>query len=282
LTPRTKRRCWLAALAALGGLVSLVANLTGLRLWTRFGPAANAPVVALSVGADVINDVGIHQAPYQATLAALGARVLEINRRDGRTPGEILEGADCLLLTGGGDVDPRLYGGDAGGGVLVDRPRDTFEIALIREALRRDMPVLAVCRGHQLLNVAYGGTLRDARLDPVVGRTHGITARSLVAHEVFMAEGSRVRAAAGGARVQDVSSFHGVVVDRVGLGLTPTAVAPDGVVEAFEVEGATYAVSVQWHPELVGVADPASRKLFEGFLKEAKRYRRAPKAPRSL
>lgn len=260
---------WLAAvlLGALGGL-------TALRAFTRWRVASSAPVVVLSVGADLVNDLGLHQAPYQALLAQEGARVVEVTRRDPRSAAALLEGADALLLTGGGDIDPRCYGPSSGAAWLVDPERDAFEAALLREALRRDLPVLAVCRGVQLVNVALGGTLRDLRQEPTLAQVHGITPRSLVAHPVELAPGSLVREAAQAPRIT-VNSFHGQAVDRVAPGLVAAAVSPDGVVEALEVPTARFALAVQWHPELLYFTDTGARRLFQRFLAEARAPRRA-------
>ena len=157
-----------AVLVALG-----LGGVLGWKLWLRYGPGRDAPRVILSVGADWANDVGLHQATYQIVLTRLGARTIQVTPRDPRTAAEILAGGECLVLTGGGDVDPRLYNGDPQRAQLVARRRDDFELALIREALKRDMPILAVCRGHQLLNVYFGGSLRDVRDDPELSKTHG-------------------------------------------------------------------------------------------------------------
>jgi putative glutamine amidotransferase len=242
--------------------------LTGLRAYTRWAPREDAPKVVLSVGADLVNDVGLHQAPYQAALAAEGAQVTEVSPRDQRSAQEILKDADALVLTGGGDVDPRLYGGDPDTAWLVDPARDAFEVALLREALRRDLPVLAVCRGIHLVNVAHGGTLDDLRADRARNAVHGITPRSFAAHSVETAPGSLARAA-NGERLR-VNSFHGQAVGTVGPGLAVTAVAPDGVVEALEVPGARCALAVQWHPELDYFVDPRSREVFRRLLAAAR------------
>ncbi len=261
---RAKR--WLArlGLGLLGGLLGLAAGL-GLR------PAPpDAPTVVLSVGRGWVDDVGLHQAAYQAVLRAQGARVVEVSPDDGRAAAEVLAEADALLLAGGGDVEPARYGGERGRD--VDAERDAFEVGLVREALARDLPLLGVCRGIQLLNVVFGGTLQDLREAPALARTHGITARSLAAHAVALEPGSLLHLM--GLHLIDegelrVNSFHGQAVARVGSGLRVAARAPDGVVEAVEVEGARFAIGVQWHPELMTLSDPLAQRLFDRFLEEA-------------
>lgn len=275
MSGRARRRLRQVGLT-LAALVGIVAGgLGAFRVWVRAAPPPDAPVVLLAIGADLINDVGLHQAAYQATLTRLGARVIEVSPRDARRAAELLDGVDALVLTGGGDVDPARYGGDPQAAHAADPRRDAFEEALIREALARDVPLLAVCRGHQLLNVVFGGTLRDVRDDPALARRHGITAHSLAAHPVRLSPGTVLSRRVPAARTLQVSSFHGQVVDAVGPGLRVAARAPDGVVEALEVEGERFALSVQWHPELASGGDPVAHALFGALLDEARRRRRA-------
>jgi putative glutamine amidotransferase len=257
-------------------LATLLAGAFGFRAWVHAAPADDAPVVGLSIGDDVLNDVGLHQAAYQAAITRLGGRAVEYSPSMGLTPEQVLDRIDALVLTGGGDVDPALYGQPGGPACLVDSERDAFEAALVRGAIDRDMPLLAVCRGHQLMNAALGGTVRDIRDEPRVARVHGITPRSWVAHQVRLTPGSQVMSCAGVERMT-VNSFHGQVVDRLAPGLVATAVAPDGVVEAVEVPGSRFALGIQWHPELKP-GDPGSLRVFERLL-EAARDSRARCAP---
>lgn len=268
--PWSRRRALLALAAALVGLAT---SALGWKAWLRYAGGADAPRAVLSVGADWANDVGLHQATYQAVLTGLGARTIQVTPRDRRPAREILANADCLVLTGGGDVDPRLYGGDPQRAMLVDRRRDDFERALLAEALRRDLPILAVCRGHQLLNVHLGGDLRDVRDDPVLSETHGISTRSLVAHPVTLVRGSRIRELAGGRGEIRVNSFHGQVLGRLAPGLRVTGVAPDGIVEAVEVPGQSYAIGIQWHPEMMTLRDATAKSLFAELLVAARAFR---------
>jgi len=270
---RRKRRFLRRLLLALFGVLGLsAAGMLGFRAWVHAAPPADAPRVVLSIGADWANDVGLHQAAYQASLTRLGARTVEVSPRDERSAQAILADADALVLTGGGDVDPSCYGGAPGQGVLVDATRDAFEMALLREALARDLPVLAVCRGHQLLNVHLGGTLRDLRQDRELSRTHGISARSLVAHDVAVRPGSCLAQLWEGAREGEVNSFHGQAIGRVASGLIVSARAADGVVEAVEVPDRRFVLGVQWHPEMM--TTPQARAIFAGLLAEARAQRR--------
>jgi putative glutamine amidotransferase len=238
------------------------------RTWVHAAPARQAPLVALSIGDDALNACGLHQAAYQAAITRAGGRAWEVRPSDGLTPAQVLARADAVVLTGGGDVDPRLYGGQPGTGRLVDPERDVFEAGLIREALAGDVPLLAVCRGHQLLNVTQGGTLRDLRSQPGPARRHGVTPRDLVTHPVQLFQGSLLRGICGSPELR-VTSFHGQAVDQPAPRLRVAAWSPDGVVEALEVPGRRFAVGVQWHPELEAVTDPAARALFARLLIEA-------------
>jgi putative glutamine amidotransferase len=275
------RRARRVATAIFGASLAVLTVLTGLRGVSRYAVPDDAPVVALSVGADLVNDLGLHQASYQAALAARGARVVEVTPRDGRSASEVLDGVDALVLTGGGDVDPALYGGEPGSGFLVDPARDAFEAELIREAVARNLPVLAVCRGHQLMNVVFGGTLRDFKHEPALAKVHAIRPSSFAAHTVECTPGSLLAEVGQGERGV-VNSFHAQGVDRVGAGLRATAISPDGVVEGLEVVGAQFAVSVQWHPDLTSFSSPSAERLFARFLDEARAYHGAANARRAL
>jgi putative glutamine amidotransferase len=168
---------------------------------------------------------------------------------------QVLARFDGLLLLGGGDLDPSLYGADewhpeVGG---VDERHDAFELAALRAALDLDLPVLAVCRGCQVLNVALGGTLRQ-HVDDHRGRLHPVT----------VVAGSRTEAAMGTTSAAGWSRHH-QVIDRVGDGLVVTAHADDGLVEGVELPD-RWAVGVQWHPEDSAADDPAQQGLFDAFV----------------
>jgi len=164
----------------------------------------------------------------------------------------VLQRVDGLLLSGGGDVDPALYGKKPHPRLgRVDRRRDEFEIALAREALERDVPILAICRGQQLLNVATGGTLLQDIPSELEGASEHDApgGRRRRSHVVELLPHTRLRAILGRDTVA-VNSFHHQAVDRVGRGLTTAGRCPDdGVVEALEARGRRFVVAVQWHPE---------------------------------
>jgi putative glutamine amidotransferase len=178
-----------------------------------------------------------------------------------------------LVLIGGGDVDPDCYGSPSHAAVYnVDGDRDAFEFDLAREAIRRKLPTLAICRGMQVVNVALGGTLHP-HLPEVYGQTvaHRLPPRETVRHEVEVQTGALVAAAMGATRV-DIVSWHHQAVHRLGEGLRAAAWAADGVVEAVEQDGNPNLLAVQWHPELSAAEDPTQQRLFDQLVAMAGRF----------
>jgi gamma-glutamyl-gamma-aminobutyrate hydrolase PuuD len=188
-------------------------------------------------------------------------------------------GMDALILTGGLDVAPAQYGETPHPKTkLVDPARDAFELAVLERALARDLPVLAICRGHQLLNVAFGGRL----LQHVESGAHradfsspGVPSRW---HDVRAVEGTRVGALLGSDDVEVNSRHHQAVThETLAPGLTPAAYSPDGLIEALESDGHRWVVGVQWHPERLEPERPGfaerSRPLFAALVEEAARAR---------
>ena len=185
----------------------------------------------------------------------------------------LLARLDGIILTGSrSNVRPASYGGPSHPeGVPEDAMRDGVTLPLIRAALAAGVPVLAICRGMQELNVALGGTLHQ-RLQDLPGRLDHSTpmqpeqgVRHGKAHRVSLAPGGTLHRLAGAAGIA-VNSLHNQGVDRLGAGLVVEAVAPDGTIEAVRaVSGAGFAVGVQWHPEYDFEADPVSAALFVAF-----------------
>jgi putative glutamine amidotransferase len=168
---------------------------------------------------------------------------------------EVLARFDGLLLQGGGDVDPARYGQEPApevGGVLA--LHDDMDVACVHAALDLGMPVLAICRGLQVLNVALGGTLVQHLPGP-----------RLVRHEVDVVPGSRTALAMGTTRPM-VQCAHHQGLDRLGRGLVVTARNADGGIEGAELEGSAWVVGTQWHPEDTAAADPTNQALFDAFV----------------
>lgn len=170
-----------------------------------------------------------------------------------------LDGVDGLLLTGGADVDPALYGEEPRPETQQPSPeRDAAECALLAEAIRDDLPVLAICRGLQLLNVHLGGTLHQHV------PAHKAGDMELEAHPITVEPGSRLAAALGLAELV-VNSRHHQAADKVPPILAVTARAADGVIEGLEHRNGSFVVAVQWHPEdRYGTFEP-DRRLFQAF-----------------
>ena len=161
---------------------------------------------------------------------------------DRRAPLRLLEPIDGLVLIGGADIDPRSYGAPTDPAVESTYPeRDQFELALLRGAIDRELPVLAICRGMQLLNVVRGGTLVQHLPE------HATAPGSFERHQVVIRPDSVVGAAVG--RPALVESGHHQGVESVGRGLRVVGRAPDGVIEAIEDPSARFCVGVLWHPE---------------------------------
>jgi gamma-glutamyl-gamma-aminobutyrate hydrolase PuuD len=180
---------------------------------------------------------------------------------------ETLDALDGLLLSGGADVDPETYGADAHPETNGTRPaRDRAELALLEGALARDMPVLAVCRGSQVLNVARGGDLVQ-HLPEVVGHeAHREVKGVFSEHPVRIEDGSQLGSLLG--ERTPVKSHHHQGFGKVGEGLREVAWADDGTIEAVEDPHKRFALGVLWHPEA-----GADARLFEALVAEARAYR---------
>ncbi|HET7218065.1 MAG TPA: gamma-glutamyl-gamma-aminobutyrate hydrolase family protein [Vicinamibacterales bacterium] len=191
---------------------------------------------------------------YVASVEQAGgrARILEVNE----SPRALVNELDAVLLTGGGDIDPVLYGEERHPSVEDAEPgRDEFELDLARRAMSADLPLLAICRGAQVLNVAAGGTLvQDIPTAVATTVPHSLKEpKNAVAHTVQVEPGSQLERALGSTIDADdacrVNSRHHQSVGRVGTGLTASARAADGVVEAIERPENSFCLGVQWHPE---------------------------------
>jgi len=192
------------------------------------------------------------QRTYPAAVQRAGALALIVPPDDAvlDTPDALLDRIDGLLLAGGADVDPSSYGAaphpEAG---VVWPERDRFEIALIRRAIEREMPVLGACRGMEILNVALGGTLHQHLPDVIGSDRHRHTPGVFADHEVTLEPGSLAARAAGGERGL-VKSHHHQGIAELGHGLVATGWSPDdGLIEAIELPGERYVLGVLWHPE---------------------------------
>jgi putative glutamine amidotransferase len=208
---------------------------------------------------------------YVEALRRAGAVPLMLAHPDPADCEAVIERVDGLLLTGGGDIDPRSYG-HANEGLSRDiaPTADAAELALVAGARLRRMPTLGICRGMQVLNVALGGTMRQHITTPTGAHTPEPTDFDEIkrhGHEITIAAGSRLERLYGVAR-RRVNSYHHQGVDDVAPGFTVTARADDGVVEALEHDGAWDCMGVQWHPEKT--LDGADDALFAAFVDRAR------------
>lgn len=195
---------------------------------------------------------------------------------------QCMDALDGLLLAGGGDVDPRHFGQEPVKEIGEIIPiRDQLEFALIKAAdSRRPMPILGICRGLQVLNVAAGGSLYQdlptqypAKAAPLLSHSQDDSVNA-TAHSVQLETDSRLHSLLGAERLE-VNSMHHQAVDRPGSGYRVVAHSEDGVAEAIEHTGHPFRLAVQWHPERM--TDAASLRLFQGFIDSALQYRRSKK-----
>jgi putative glutamine amidotransferase len=257
-----------------------LASLVAFRLWIYAIVPTDAPRIAFSLDESMLNKLGITTSTYRQLIARAGGRLVPMtpdvlgeppyHPKDIR---ELLESLriDGILLTGGGDVFPGFYGAAPDSAKWVNKRRDDFEIALIKGGQKARLPIFGICRGAQILNVAFGSGVRNLRVNEDLKNTHF----SIQGHAVDLLPGSIVAEAVGVTRLDKVHSFHGQAVVKPGSGLRATAWADDGVIEAIEGDTNdpdTWIVGVQWHPEMA-LTDPLQMKLVRAFVEQARRAR---------
>jgi len=210
------------------------------------------PVIGITLGDGDRSGHHSMRADYVRSVECSGAAPVVLPPLGPEAAPAVLDRLDGLLLSGGVDLDPALYGRGRHPKLgRVDRQRDEFELALTRAALERDLPILAICRGQQVLNVATGGTLIQdipSELKGVV--THDAPGRrTRRSHAVELTAGSKLRQILGGGALS-VNSFHHQAIDALGDGLAVCGRCPeDGVIEAVEMKHRCFVLGVQWHPE---------------------------------
>jgi putative glutamine amidotransferase len=228
----------------------------------------SAPIVVV-VGRSSTEAKGVRGAAYAA-----GRRYVEAVVRAGGMPlivppisdavdrlGHLLDRVDAVLLHGGGDIDPRRYGQEPVDTVYgVVSEHDEMELAIVRAALDRDLPMLAICRGMQVLNIALGGTL----VQHIGHDDHW-----LQEHPVTVEADSLIARAVGSTRLHACHSMHHQSLDRLGEGLRVVGRADDGTLEAVELTAGRWVVAPQWHPEDTAHADPQQQRLFDALVSHA-------------
>lgn len=198
--------------------------------------------------------------------------VIPLIPHDPDTLQEIFDRLDGVFITGGVDVDPTRYGEPKTNLCgTTDPDRDAVEIALLKHAMTRDLPVLAVCRGIQILNVALGGTLyQDVSAQVPAALKHDYfptptqPSRKYLAHDITVKSTSRLGRLLGDTRVP-VNSMHHQAIKDLAPPLAATAYAPDGIIEAVEGTSSQFLVAVQWHPEELTETHPGQARLFTAF-----------------
>lgn len=235
------------------------------------------------IPAGLPQSVVMNQRYYHAvTLVGAVPVLVPLLDDDEDTLREIFERVDGILVPGGVDMDPATYGEEPHPLLgNLDPARDRTELMMCRWAVEEKKPFLGLCRGAQVLNVAQGGTLwQDLAQQGATEMKHDYFPnfgfeRDHIAHEITIAKGSRLRHALESDRI-GVNSMHHQGLKTLGQGLRATAVAPDGLVEAVELDDANaFVVGVQWHPEVFELSDPHSRHLFKEFVDASSAWRRA-------
>ena len=235
------------------------------------------PLIGITT-ARVLNNAHIHvmsvaEAYVQAVYQAGGLPLLIPLGISDADLAPLLVKLHGLLLTGGGDIDPARYGGQPHPKVYdIDHDRDRLELNLVVKASQAGMPFLGICRGFQVVNVAFGGTLYEDILDQHPGALKhdyfpGYPRDQLV-HPVQVTQGSHLAEILAQTQVE-VNSLHHQGVRQVPPDLRTTALAPDGIPEAVELRGHPFGLAVQWHPEWLQVHAPM-RRLFQAFVEAAK------------
>ncbi len=282
--PRPKRgrlRRWLRRIAI--ALAALVVAFVLFRLiypaWTNSRVPADAPRIAFSLDNTLLGYIGITDTPYQRVMQTVGGRLVTLRPDAAGDPVDpsavkaLLEEKRIhgVLLAGGGDVDPALYGGDPNAVTMVHRLRDDFEIALFHAARQKGLPILGICRGCQIINVAMGGPLRNLRLEPENKKKHLV----LKGHPVDIVPDSNLAEIFGVTRLQKVVSLHGNSVAEPAPGVRVAATGPGGIIEAIEADSAAnegWIIGIQWHPEMT-LDKHIQHKVFKILVDRARRGR---------
>ena len=283
--PTRRRRCWPRRIGVvlailLGTIISAYVLLRFIYpVWIHMRLPKDAPRIAFSLDNTLLGRVGMTDATYQRVMAAAGGRLIKL-RPDAagdpvssRAVKAMLEkkGFDGLLLAGGGDVDPNVYGGEPSRTMLVHRLRDDFEITLIRASKERGLPILGICRGCQIINVALGGTVRNLRKEEDLKGHHLV----LTGHALDLTPDSNLAKLLGVGHLSRVVSLHGQAVGKPGPEVRIAATGPGGVVEAIEADtagGKGWIVGLQWHPELT-LDEQVQHKVFKALVDRARKAR---------
>lgn len=249
-------------------------------------PVIGIPCYAAERAGNLRPIFGNNRSYVEAVLRAGGAPVLLPPVGDAEALDAIRTTLDGLLLSGGSDIDPTYYGERALPETdLPDRDRDFTEFTLTRRALEQELPILGICRGMQVLNVALGGTLyQDLPTQVPEAERHNFAPMpgTTIAHTLRVKPGSQFAAIAGTLRPR-ANSFHHQAVREPGAGVEVVAWTEDGIAEALEAPDYPFVMAVQYHPEALDPSDETSRRLFEAFIEACvERKAHAERAARPL
>lgn len=236
------------------------------------------PRVLLSTGIELRTDTLLREDAltgrnYSLAVAAAGGLPTMVAVLDPDLAPEYVSTADALLITGGVDVDPYLYGAVPHPKLgVVDERRDAFELALYRAFREAGKPVLGVCRGHQVINVAHGGTLHQhVPAVPGAWQHQQKDPRGAPIFPTSLQPGSRLARAFGSLEIR-TNGYHHQAIDRLGEGLIATAHSGDGLIEAVEEQAGSFVLGVQWHPEMSFAAFPEQRVPFDLLVEAARQF----------
>jgi putative glutamine amidotransferase len=241
------------------------------------------PVIGITPeGLDARGNILLPRAYTDAVVRAGGLPLLLVPW--GGDAAALLARVDGLILAGGGDLDPALYNGDPAHPAVyeVDPERDQFEIALARLAAAQEVPLLGICRGLQVINVAFGGTLHAHLPDVLDGSVaHRGQPPAYVPHPVFLDPATRLACLMEQMLSVCPLSWHHQGIDIPAPNLAVEAIADDGSIEGIELSGHPFYFGVQWHPEMTAASDATQQRLFDGLVRAAG-WRRDPERTPSL
>lgn len=218
---------------------------------------------------------------YQASVEKAGGVGLMIpHTKDKKIMRMIVELCDGFIFTGGHDIDPRLYGEKESAYVSMSTgyspERDEFETTFYPLVKEMNKPILAICRGFQIINVIHGGTMiQDLPYEPYDGNyiLHPAwTEEGNLVHDINVKPNTKLHKILK-KDIVSVNSYHHQGVKKLGKGLTISGVAPDGLIEAYDIDDLDFGIGVQWHPEVLYTKDYNSGKLFKAFIEECKKRR---------
>lgn len=238
----------------------------------------------IGIGSDILTTPGKREQAFAYTT------YVEALRKAGAVPvlvppqpenaNEVVEGLDGILLAGGYDCDPTVYGEEAHPSLEpMDPRRQSGDLSLARVARERGIPTLGICLGLQVMNVAAGGTLlQDIPSQIETEIEHVSEPEDRARHDVHIEQGTRLATILGGTTEMNVNSSHHQAIKDVGDGLRETAHAPDGIVEGLEDPRHPFYVGVQWHPEDMP-GEPSATSIFGAFVEAARQHARGKKQP---